>query len=209
MNGGRFRQDEKLACGLSFHQRIAITLNDDDDDGRNELNTNAWAISFFFLLTLFFISPSFFVPFFASSFPLSFLFPHGGHTSPRRKAIMSMSTMSEKKTESKRTRVKDDCMSNLRHGDYNYVTFALVLLLHSFFAQPSSNPIRRTRLFLLCVRACMCACVCAYIYIHIYIYINVCMWDRTCIHLLLSNALNSCPSHLFLGSTFIYSITSQ
>jgi hypothetical protein len=77
-----------------------------------------------------------------------------------------------------RTRAKDDCMSNLRHGDYSYVTFALVLLLHSFFAQPSSNPIRRTRLFLLCVRACMCACVCAYIYIQIYIiYKCVCVCE--------------------------------
>ena len=71
--------------------------------------------------------------------------------------------------EKERTRVKDDCMSNLRHGDYNYVTFALVLLLHSFFAQSSSNPIRRTRLFLLlcvCARArtCMCARICEYIY---------------------------------------------
>jgi hypothetical protein len=63
-----------------------------------------------------------------------------------------------------RTRVKDDCMSNLRHGDYDDVTFALVLLLHSFLAQPPSNPIRRTRLFLLCVRACMCARACAHIY---------------------------------------------
>jgi hypothetical protein len=76
--------------------------------------------------------------------------------------------------ERERTRAKDDCMSNLRHGDYNYVTFALVLLLHSFFAQPSSNPIRRTRLFLLCVCACMCARACAYIYIYItYIYIYI------------------------------------
>jgi hypothetical protein len=66
--------------------------------------------------------------------------------------------------EGERTRAKDDCMSNLRHGDYNYVMFALVLLLHSFFAQPSSNPIRRTRLFLLCVCACMCARACVYIY---------------------------------------------
>ncbi len=55
-------------------------------------------------------------------------------------------------------------MSNLRHGDYDDVTFALVLLLHSFFAQPPSNPIRRTRLFLLCVCACMCARACVYIY---------------------------------------------
>jgi hypothetical protein len=73
-----------------------------------------------------------------------------------------------------RMRVKDDCMSNLRHGDYDYATFALVLLLHSFFAQPSSNPIRRTRLFLLCIRACMCARACAYTYIYIHM-CGVCM----------------------------------
>jgi hypothetical protein len=80
--------------------------------------------------------------------------------------------------ERERTRAKDDCMSNLRHGDYSYVTFALVLLLHSFFAQPSSNPIRRTRLFLLCVRACMCARACAYIYIYIYMCVCVCVCVR-------------------------------
>jgi hypothetical protein len=68
-----------------------------------------------------------------------------------------MSTTGEKE----KMRVKDDCMSNLRHGDCDYITFALLVVLllllllllllrRSFFSQPSSNPIRRTRLFLLC-----------------------------------------------------------
>ena len=87
--------------------------------------------------------------------------------------------------EGERTRVKDDCMSNLRHGDYNYVTLALVLLLHFFFAQPSSNPIRRTRLFLL---LCVCArmYVCTHLRIYIYINVDVCereREDRTLTHL--------------------------
>ena len=121
---------------------------------------------FSFLLTL----SCFFYSFSSCSFscrrPPSLLFPYGGHRSPRRETTTSTTGEKEK------MRVKDDCMSNLRHGDCDYITFALLvvvlllllllLLLRSFFSQPSSNPIRRTRLFLLCAhvyiseRACAC-----------------------------------------------------
>ena len=58
-----------------------------------------------------------------------------------------------------RTRVKDDCMSNLRHGDYNYVTFALVL----FFLSPSILSSRNHHLiqyegqgyFFVCAHVCI------------------------------------------------------
>ena len=57
-------------------------------------------------------------------FFLLLIIPYGGHTQvrdERRRSRRRAGRMRE------RTRVKDDCMSNLRHGDYNYVTFALVL----------------------------------------------------------------------------------
>lgn len=152
-----FRPDGELACGLLFHQQQAIATSD-DDDGSVVLNTNARAI-FFLSHTLFFLLLVILVLFlfFVVLILLLFYF----HMADIQ--VRDERRRCRRQSEKERMRVKDDCMSNLRHGDYDYVTFALVLLLHSFFAQPSSNPMRRTRLFFFSVRACMCARVCAYI----------------------------------------------
>ena len=119
MDERRFRPDGYLACRLSFHQRIAIAADDDDgDDVSGGLNTNARAIYFFLTLLLFL--RSFFCSFPHRPLSPSLLFPYGGHTSPRRETTMSTTGGKE---ENERTQVKDDCMSNLRHGDYDYITF--------------------------------------------------------------------------------------
>lgn len=157
------------------------------------LNTNARAIFFFLSHTLLFLLLLvilFLFLFLSSSFSFSFISIWRTHESETE---TTMSTTGGRE----RTQAKDDCMSNLRHGDYDYVMFALVLLLHSFFAQPSSNPIRRTRLFLPYVCACMCARV-------LRVYIYVCVRQNTYslaiikhVELVLFSSFPSICLHLF------------